>query len=138
MYKKVVLIKTAVFSLALSLLTFSMTLGSSVTAQEAHPVPLSSIPKTEAYMPQNRVAPIYPENALKFLIKGSVLLEMTVAQDGHVIDDSIRVVTSDPKGVFEQASIDAAKQFRYAPQTLNGKPVDVSGVRYRFTYDVAR
>jgi protein TonB len=64
------------------------------------------------------VAPVYPELALQARIRGMVILEAQVGPDGRVT--SVRIVHSAP--VFEEAAIEAVKQWRYAPLLLNGAP----------------
>ena len=63
-----------------------------------------------------RVEPSYPAGA-----KGSVILEVTVGPSGAVTD--VRVLRGD--ALVTDAAIDAVKQWRYQPPTLNGKPVSV-------------
>jgi len=64
------------------------------------------------------VAPVYPELAIQARIRGTVVLEAQVGADGRVM--SVKVVNSTP--VFEEAAVEAVKQWRYAPLLLNGTP----------------
>jgi protein TonB len=66
-----------------------------------------------------RVDPEYPPIAVSALIEGVVILEATVDSRGAVSDT--RVLRS--HGVLDEAAIDAVRQWRYEPLTLNGKPV---------------
>jgi protein TonB len=69
----------------------------------------------------HHVAPLYPAFARAARREGTVILEATIAKDGRVID--ARVLRS--SDVFDQAAIDAVRQWRYTVPTLNGVPVDV-------------
>jgi protein TonB len=65
-----------------------------------------------------RVEPRYPDSAAKAHIEGLVILEAAVDTEGRV--QSVDVLSS--HGPFDQAAIDAVKQWRYSPLVLNGKP----------------
>jgi TonB family protein len=76
------------------------------------------------------VKPTYPKDALASKAQGEVELELHVTRTGAVSD--VRVVTSIP--MLDQAAIDAARQWKFEPARLNGKPVDVlCNVTMRFT-----
>ena len=62
------------------------------------------------------VPPQYPAVAQSAGIKGVVLLELTIAADGHVQD--ARVTRSVP--ALDQAALDAARQWRYRPTIVDG------------------
>jgi periplasmic protein TonB len=65
-----------------------------------------------------RVDPVYPMLAQVRQLEGVVILEAIVDEEGKV--ESVRVLRS--PGVFEQAAIDAVRQWRYSPVILNGRP----------------
>jgi TonB family protein len=67
------------------------------------------------------VAPLYPAEAASARVTGIVILEAIVDPTGSVSD--ARVLKSIP--VLDQAALDAVKQWRYTPTTLNGVPVPV-------------
>ena len=67
------------------------------------------------------VAPLYPALALAARKEGDVLLEAVIAEDGSVRD--LRVVRSVP--LLDQAAVDAVRQWRFTPTTLNGTIVPV-------------
>jgi protein TonB len=50
-----------------------------------------------------------------------VLLEAVISKEGSV--ESLRVISGHP--LLTQAALDAVKQWRYRPTTLNGESVDV-------------
>ncbi len=68
------------------------------------------------------VEPTYPRVALKGELGGRVRLQVVILQDGTVSE--VAVVSSSRAGYgFEEAAIEAVKQWRYRPATLNGKAV---------------
>jgi len=67
------------------------------------------------------VAPALPEAARQAGIRGTVILALTIGTDGTVT--GARVLRSIP--LLDQAALDAARQWRYEPVVLNGKPVPV-------------
>jgi protein TonB len=78
----------------------------------------------------HHVPPVYPTLARAARREGTVILEATIARDGRVID--ARVLRS--SDMFDQAAIEAVRQWRYTAPTLNGVPVDVTmTVTVRFT-----
>ena len=62
-----------------------------------------------------RVAPKYPEMARKAGLEGTVIVQIVVGKDGKVESAKVIKVMKAPKGVFEQAALDAAKQFVFKP-----------------------
>ncbi len=68
------------------------------------------------------VAPVFPAVARASRSQGIVILEVLVARDGLVRD--AKLLRSHP--MFDQAALDAVRQWRYTPTTLNGTPVDVT------------
>lgn len=65
------------------------------------------------------VAPVYPEAARAAKVQGLVILEVLIDGAGAVTD--ARVLKSIPE--LDMAALDAVKQWKYQPTTLNGKPV---------------
>ncbi len=66
------------------------------------------------------VQPVYPEKAKQLRVEGDVQLRVVVAVDGSV--RYVGLVSGPPMLVM--AAIDAAREFRYKPATLNGKPIE--------------
>ncbi|MXY56502.1 MAG: energy transducer TonB, partial [Gammaproteobacteria bacterium] len=102
----------------------------------AFPVSAAPAPgkgKQDEALPIIKVAPIYPHQAVKERIEGHVLLEFVVAETGGVRDAV--VLESEPRGVFDQAALDAVAKFKYKPKIVDGKPVAKSGVRNRFSFE---
>ena len=69
-----------------------------------------------------RVEPIYTTEARKSRISGIVILEAIIDHTGIVKD--VQILKPLPFGL-DQAAIDAVKQWKFRPGTLNGQPVDV-------------
>jgi periplasmic protein TonB len=69
----------------------------------------------------NQVKPQYPQIARMAHVSGTVMLHAIIAEDG-----SVQQLTylSGP-ALLRQAAMDAVKQWRYAPTTLNGQAVKV-------------
>jgi len=68
-----------------------------------------------------KVEPIYPEEAKKAKIQGTVILELTTDIYGRV--KNAKVLESIPE--LDQAAIDAVKQWVYEPALIDGKPKGV-------------
>jgi len=86
------------------------------------------------YLPIVKVAAIYPRRAQTRGISGYCIVEYTVTTTGATRDP----VATDcqPAGVFEDASVKAALKFKYKPRVIDGSPVEVAGVRNKFTYEL--
>lgn len=87
------------------------------------------------YVPLVRVAPIYPRRAEERGTEGWVILELTVTETGAVKDP--RVISCYPSDIFNKAALEAALKFKYKPRVVNGKPIEVRGVRYKMTFEMA-
>ena len=70
------------------------------------------------------VKPIYPPEAKKKAIVGTVTVELTIDKQG--VPRTVRVKTGDP--LLAPAVSTAIQQWRWAPYTLNGKAVKVETV----------
>lgn len=69
-----------------------------------------------------RVNPTYPEAAKAAAAEGVVVLRALIGTDGSIED--LEVVQGQPHGLSE-AAMEAVRQWRFAPATLEGKPVRV-------------
>ena len=67
---------------------------------------------------QHKVEPAYPRDARAMGLRGSVRLQITIAEDGTVRDP--QVVNGNP--ILARAALAAVRQWRYRPTLLNGKP----------------
>jgi protein TonB len=69
----------------------------------------------------HKVPPVYPRQALKAHVSGSVILEAHVDVRGRV--KSVKVLRGHP--LFDEAAIAAVKQWRYMPALHNGQPTEL-------------
>jgi TonB family protein len=66
--------------------------------------------------------PQYTEIARKARIQGVVIVEAIIDKQGDVVD--VQVLKPLPMGL-DQAAVEAIRQWKFEPATLEGKPVDV-------------
>ena len=78
-------------------------------------------PGIAAGLLEERRYPIYPVDAKKAGVEGTVVLEAIIGKDGAIRDLN---VVSGPD-LLQQAAVDAVKSWRYRPYMLNGEPVEV-------------
>lgn len=109
----------------------------SVDIDAAMQIDNASISATDGdYLPLVTIAPQYPTRALQRGIEGWSLMQFTVSATGSVIEESIEVIDSDPPNVFDRSSIRAVARFKYQPRVVEGKGVDVPGVRTVVRYEL--
>ena len=70
----------------------------------------------------SRVEPLYPEMARRARVQGVVIVETIVDRHGDV--RSARVLEGLPMGL-DDAALDAVRQWRFTPATMDGRPVEV-------------
>ncbi|SMF54971.1 outer membrane transport energization protein TonB (TC 2.C.1.1.1) [Alteromonadaceae bacterium Bs31] len=87
------------------------------------------------YLPIVKVAPKYPARAANRGLEGYCTVEYTVTVTGETRD--VEVVDC-PQTVFASASVKAAQKFKYKPKVIDGEPIEVPGVRNRFTFQMAQ
>ena len=84
------------------------------------------------YLPIVKIAPMYPQRALNRGLEGECIVEFTVTTSGTTKD--AKAVDGQCRGLFEKASVNAALKFKYKPRVVNGKAIEVSGIRNKFTF----
>jgi TonB family protein len=111
----------------------TFTFALSDTAQVANGVPGAIGPATEhparvrvssrvsMALLANRIAPLYPENAKRAHIQGTVLLRAVINREGDI---SHLEFISGPSELVS-AAMEAVKQWRYKPYLFMGSPVEV-------------
>lgn len=87
------------------------------------------------YLPIVKVAPKYPARAANRGLEGYCTVEYTVTKSGETRD--VQVVDC-PDTIFASASVKAAQKFKYKPKVIDGEPIEVPGVRNRFTFQMAK
>ena len=105
-------------------------LSTASSAKLAAEIVATNTPTPGLTLPQSRgvvegklirkVLPQYPEMARRAGVGGDVVLSASIGIDGKL--KNIRVVSGSP--LLREAAISAAKQWRYSPYLLGGKPVE--------------
>ena len=76
--------------------------------------------------------PVYPAEARKQRIEGTVTVTIVIDEDGKVVSARAK---SGPEPLHA-ASVEAAYKARFKPTTVDGKPVKVAGaMTYNFIVD---
>jgi protein TonB len=84
------------------------------------------------YVPEPR----FPPRALKAGKEGYAVVEVTVTEIGTASD--IKMVEEWPENYgFGRAAEKAAEKLKYNPRVVNGQPVPVPGVLYKFSFNIA-
>jgi protein TonB len=86
-------------------------------------------------IPLTVVQPEYPRRAAQTGKEGYCTVEFTVAANGTTKD---AFVADCPDSVFERAALKAAEKIKYKPRVVDGQPVDVPGVQYKFLFQMAK
>ena len=97
------------------------------------PTPTPNTPQIEKTVTGKVISkplPEYPKIAKAVRAQGTVVVQITVDEEGRVISAS--AVSGHP--LLHQAAENAARQARFEPSLFDGKPVKVSGtLTYTFT-----
>lgn len=94
-------------------------------------------PSAPLSLPFNRVSqtlPIYPQRALERGRQGEVTVEFDITPSGTVTNE--RVVAATPAQVFDEAALQALRQFRYSPRYEEGRAVKTHRVREVFRFEL--
>jgi TonB family protein len=94
----------------------------------------TEIPYSEDYIILHMIKPEYPRNELKNGIEGDVTLELLIDDAGFV--ENVWVLLASGPRSFEQASLDAARQFRFKPPIVDGKPTQM-WIRFQIRFRIA-
>ena len=68
-----------------------------------------------------RVNPVYPYAAKRRNLTGDLLLQFIVDDSGYV--GHVKVIKSQPKGIFDESAIRAVKKWRFKPGYVEGEAV---------------
>ena len=78
--------------------------------------------------------PRYPAQAISRKIEGWVMVRFNITKEGTV--DSVEVVDSKPKGVFEREAVRAAWRYKFKPKLVDGKQLEqVATLPFEFTLE---
>lgn len=113
------------------------------TPEDSRPAPAPSEQKREA-RPRTPVSggvlngkainlprPVYPSAARNAGASGKVVVEVTINEDGKVVE--AHAVSGHP--MLQQAAVQAARLARFSPATLSGQPIKVTGtISYTFVW----
>jgi len=70
---------------------------------------------------QSRPPLEYPAKAARDGIKGYVVINILIAQDGSV--EIAKILESQPAGIFDSAALNAVRSWRFSPAMYKAKPV---------------
>jgi len=85
-------------------------------------------------IPLVRINPEYPRRAQSRGIEGWVQFEFTITPAGTVKD--LKVIDSEPKGLFEDAATKAIMRWKYNPKVEEGRAVERRGIRVVLRFDL--
>ncbi len=72
--------------------------------------------------PRQRMPVIYPARAKAKDIEGYVVVSLLIDKRGRV--ETVKVLESDPAGVFDKSAVRSVKKWLFEPARYKGKPVD--------------
>jgi periplasmic protein TonB len=87
-------------------------------------------PATEQFdtlVPTFRVPPLYPREAIKKGLSGTVLMIVWVTSTGSA--EQVCVVESSPQGVFDAAAAQAVAKWKFKKKVVEGVPMPQQGVQ---------
>jgi protein TonB len=68
-----------------------------------------------------KTPPVYPPNALRMRIEGTVELQATISKKGDI--SAVKILSGDAS--LARAAAEAVKQWKYKPYLLDGSPVEI-------------
>jgi protein TonB len=83
-------------------------------------------------IPLVRINPDYPPRALSRGLEGWVQVQFTITATGTVKD--AKVVTAEPKNIFDDAALKAIARWRYNPKVESGVAVERVGVQVKIDF----
>jgi len=111
--------------------------ASSDIVADAKDVVMTDDTVDEAPKALERTAPVHPARARKQGIEGEVTIALLIDTDGSVREP--RVVAATPEGVFDDAALEAIRQWRFAPARYRGEAVRVRRtITFGFSLEGAR
>ena len=99
------------------------------------------------YIPLTAVQPQYPRRAKERGIEGYVIISFSITEKGTIKNEIVvegkcgdfysGIDNMRDCSTFNNQSLRAAKKLRYRPAEVNGIPVEVDNLKYRFNYKMA-
>src|SRR3989442_810857 len=71
-------------------------------------------------LPVSQEYPTYPEEARKKQLEDQVIVRYVIGKNGRVID--VQIINHAKEPMFDQATVEAIKQWRFRPMIKDGKP----------------
>jgi TonB family protein len=91
-----------------------------------------AVKKVEPGAPLKKVPPAYPAEAKAAEVSGEVEVQVTISEEGRVIE---AIAISGPE-LLREAAVQAAKKWVFKPTKANGVPVKVQGIlTFNFTLE---
>ena len=113
-----------------ALLIGSLFTANTALASLVPPLPLKQ--EVNLATPVMRVDPVYPMEAAKLGIEGSVVLQFDITESGET--DNINIVDSFPEGTFDKSAIKALSQWQYKPRIQGGVAQRQTALRVQLDY----
>lgn len=120
-----------------TVMTPSVNLTVGQNSAPASPAATAATSSDAKYIPVYVPQPKYPPRARRRGVEGYAVVELIITKIGGVRD--VKLVEENPanKG-FGKYAMRAAKRLKYKPRIADGKPVEVSGVLYKFSFKMAK
>ena len=99
--------------------------------------PIRGNTEDRGFIPLFVTQPLYPRGAQTRGKEGYAIIELTVSKEGLALNPA--VIEEKPKGQgFGKSALKAAGSLRYVPRFIDGAPVEVPGVLYKYNFNMAR
>lgn len=95
----------------------------------------SKVVNTEA-IPHVVIPANYPRKALLKGQSGSVIFKMDINKDGSPFN--IRIIGSEPEGVFDKSALNAIKKWKFKPAIKNGQAIKQYDTQYTMVFKLER
>lgn len=125
-------------SLGLAAVAWASQGGAAAASIDADPAVLANQAGTAARVDvaaktRDMAPPTYPRDAFEQGLSGKVVLRVEVDAEGRA--GEVRVLSSTPAGVFDAASVAAAKKWTFEPARRDGKAV-ASALKIPMTFEM--
>jgi len=99
--------------------------------------PIRGNTEDRGFIPLFVTQPLYPRGAQTRGKEGYAVIELTVSKEGLALNPA--VIEEKPKGQgFGKSALKAAGSLRYVPRFIDGEPVEVPSVLYKYNFNMAR